>query len=58
MAIAKADRELVATLASRYILIHLARGQKDITFEEGVLFAQKLLEVVDRRRPPKERAKK
>lgn len=49
MSISPKDRELVAKLATAWISVATMAGRVDVAFEEGVLYAQKLLETIERR---------
>ena len=50
MPILKSDRTLVAQLAMIYTHAKMLKYRiEDVTLEEGVLIAQKLLEVIDHR---------
>lgn len=52
MAIQKADRNVVASLAMIYTAACVLKyGKEHVVLEEGVLVAQKLLEVIDHRLP-------
>ncbi len=52
MAIQKKDREFVASLAMTYTAACILKyGKDNVVLEEGVLVAQKLLEVIDHRLP-------
>lgn len=56
MAIQKQDRDAVASLAMTYTAACVLKyGKEHVTLEEGVLVAQKLLEVIDHRLPNKAR---
>lgn len=55
MAIRPKDRDLVAMMSVVYVAANVITGRKDVSLEEGVLYAQKQLEVIDRRLPNKSR---
>lgn len=58
MPIRPTDRDLVAHLAMRYVVGSLLKyGREGTVLEEGVLAAQKLLEVIEHRLPNTARKK-
>lgn len=49
MSINQKDRDLTARLAALWLSANVIAGRAAIAYEEGVLFAQQLLQVIDRR---------